>query len=233
MKYNKGCLVCGKELIYTQEFKEVECIECKTKHLTNVTCEDGHYVCDSCHNIDANDYIEKFCLETKEKNPLIIAEELMKNHRIKLHGPEHHFLVPASLITSYYNHLQDNKSKKIKLSIARKRAQDIKGGMCGYFGACGAAIGAGIFISIVSEATPLTTASWGFANKVTGSILVKMGEMGGPRCCKRNTLTSIVMATELLYEEQRIKLFEFEDSKKHCKYKSLNNQCIKQKCPYF
>jgi hypothetical protein len=32
-----------------------------------------------------------------------MALNLMKNPQIKMHGPEHHFLVPAVLLAAYYN----------------------------------------------------------------------------------------------------------------------------------
>ena len=42
-----------------------------------------------------------------------MAIEIMKSPMINMHGPEHHFLVPAVLITSYYN-IKDEKKNKIK-----------------------------------------------------------------------------------------------------------------------
>ena len=39
------------------------------------------------------------------------------------------------------------------------RATDIKGGFCGFYGNCGAAVGTGIYVSIITGATPLTRES--------------------------------------------------------------------------
>lgn len=97
-----GCLVCGKELVYGKTEK-MEYFYCHKIYESNVRCEAGHFVCDKCHSSSANELIENFCIATKLENPLEIALILMKNPKIKMHGPEHHFLVPASLLAAYYN----------------------------------------------------------------------------------------------------------------------------------
>ena len=98
-----NCIVCSKKLEYYQEYKNVKCYYCKKDFLTNVTCIDGHYVCDECHSNPAKEIITQFCKETNLIDPIIIANEIFKKKEIKIHGPEHHYLVPAVLITSYYN----------------------------------------------------------------------------------------------------------------------------------
>jgi len=64
----------------------------------------------------------------------------MKNPKIKMHGPEHHFLVPAVLLSAYYNKKKDSRKKEDKIKEARKRAEKILGGFCGSHGICGAAM---------------------------------------------------------------------------------------------
>lgn len=233
MKYKSGCIVCGKELVYSQETFPVKCQLCKKDFQTNVVCQDKHYICDSCHSKDGFSVIEDFCLESQETNPLEIALDLMEDWRISLHGPEHHFIVPASLLTAYYNFLGKENMKKRKLKVARERASTIQGGMCGYYGSCGAAIGAGIFAAIISDSNPLSKDSWGYSNRQTGMILSEIGEIGGPRCCKRNTYLSIIAASKFLHQEKGIKLFDYENYKPVCKYKAKNKECIKLDCPYF
>lgn len=233
MKYNKGCMICGKELVYTQDYRDVECAICADKFKTNVTCENGHYICDACHNMSGNDFIEEYCANSDETDPIAIACSIMRDPRINLHGPEHHFLVPAALLTAYYNKTGEPKKKKAKLKVAKERASKVPGGFCGYFGSCGAAIGVGIFFSIITEATPLTKETWGLANKSTGSVLMKMGDIGGPRCCKRSTFLAIIEAARMLDEEIGAGLLDFKNIKPFCEYKGNNEQCIKLECPYF
>jgi hypothetical protein len=68
-----------------------------------VRCIGGHFVCDRCHSLAANDLIEQYCLHTGQTDSLEIAVTLMKNPALKMHGPEHHLLVPAVLLAAFYN----------------------------------------------------------------------------------------------------------------------------------
>ena len=232
-KHNINCMICGEELIYSTENRELECIYCGGIYKSNTSCKSGHYVCDICHSKDGIDTIYDYCLKTNKDNPVEMAIELMKSNNINMHGPEHHFLVPAVLLTSYYNVSGQKDIKAKKLRIARERAKKIPGGMCGNYGSCGAGIGAGLFISIISEATPLTRESWGSANKMTGRALTKIGEIGGPRCCKRTTFIAIREASKFVDENFGIKLYEYDKYKIICEFKKFNKQCIGVKCPFY
>ena len=104
MKRNpNACLICGKELIYTEHAKEMECSICHQTFLSNACCEDGHFVCDSCHEAKGLEAIRDFCLSTDLKDPIQIAQQIMQNPFIYMHGPEHHILVGSALLTAYKN----------------------------------------------------------------------------------------------------------------------------------
>lgn len=232
-KHTQDCIICGQELVYFEEEKEVECVYCHKTFKSNVDCLDGHYICDLCHSMDAIGLIENYCVETERTNPIEMAIELMKNPSINMHGPEHHFLVPAVLLASYYNSWDKKDIKIKKLAVAKMRAEDIKGGFCGFYGNCGAGVGTGIYISIITGATPLTKESWGLANLMTGTALVSIAKLGGPRCCKRNIFVSIEEATRLTNEHFNIKFYDYENYSPICSFKSINRECLKIKCPYF
>lgn len=68
---------------------------------------------------------------------------------------------------------------------------------------------------------------------MTAHVLSSIGEIGGPRCCKRNSFTAIIKASEFLFDETGKKLFDFENAKPVCTYKSKNKECIKMDCPFF
>lgn len=231
-KHNVGCMVCGEELVYSDEDREVKCIYCNDIYKSNVICNEGHYICDTCHSKSSIDLIYSYCLNTTEKNPLKMAIELMKSKSVNMHGPEHHFLVPAILITSYYNNIDKSELKERKLSLVKERATKIPGGICGTYGSCGAAVGTGLVISVITEATPLTEESWGLANEMTGHALISMGKNGGPRCCKRNTFTAIEEASKFIEKRLGVKLYDYEDNKIICEFKKYNKQCIGKKCPF-
>lgn len=232
-KHTEDCMICGRELIYFEDYREVECVYCRKEFRSNVACLDGHYVCDDCHSMDGSGLIESYCRKTDKTNPLEMAMELMKSPAINMHGPEHHFLVPAVLITSYYNVLDKKDVKGKKLAVAKARAKDIKGGFCGFYGNCGAAVGAGMYMSIISGATPLTKESWSLANLMTGTALIAMAKIGGPRCCKRNSFIAIEEAAKFTDKHLNVKLYDYEKESPVCSFRLRNRECLKDECPYY
>ncbi len=110
-----GCLVCGKELAYQTAYSDSECCLCHKKCQSNVKCGDGHFVCDQCHSLSANDLMEKLCIDSRSKDPMQPAISLMNSPRLQMHGPEHHFLVPGVLFSTYYNIRNNLEQKEIKM----------------------------------------------------------------------------------------------------------------------
>ena len=86
---------------------------CLEKYDTNVACTDWHFVCDKCHSLPANEFIELTWIKSKLEDPTELSLILMKNSKIKMHGPEHHFLVPAVILSACYNKKKTCR-KKIK-----------------------------------------------------------------------------------------------------------------------
>ncbi|MEW6405666.1 MAG: DUF5714 domain-containing protein [Chloroflexota bacterium] len=228
--FKVDCLLCGQPLVYSGDLHSVECVVCGGAYEAQVTCQQGHYVCDRCHSISANELIEQICIRSESMHPLELADSLMNSPSIKMHGPEHHFLVPAVLLTAYYNQQQNSREKMKKIRMARQRAEHILGGFCGFYGACGAGIGTGIVVSLITDATPLSTESWGLANRMTAESLRCIGELGGPRCCKRGTYTALHAAKGFLQQNLSIQ-FDIPDAIT-CDYSEMNRECTALDCPY-
>ncbi|HTP64516.1 MAG TPA: DUF5714 domain-containing protein [Geobacteraceae bacterium] len=231
MSYKTGCLICGFELSYLAAEEKLPCEYCGREFTVEVCCVNHHYVCDGCHSLAANDLIEQFCRTTRLTDSYRIAITLMKNPGIRMHGPEHHFLVPAALLAAWYNRHVNAMRKDAAIIMARRRAEDIKGGVCGSHGACGAAIGTGIFVSLITGATPLAKEEWRLANQMCAESLRLIAENGGPRCCKRDSFLAIGAAVTFLNEhfgtglpvEKRIS----------CEFALLNRECLGEECPFF
>lgn len=77
-----------------------------------------------------------------------------------MHGPEHHVMVGSALLTAYKNAGGEIDLVKA-LSEMQARGKKVPGGACGFWGACGAGVSAGMFVSIVTGSTPLTNEAWG------------------------------------------------------------------------
>jgi hypothetical protein len=230
MAHRHNCMVCGKELLYSTGNEKVRCEYCLKDHESNVKCEDGHFICDHCHGLKANDLIIQFCTNSTSKDPMEIALHLMRNEKVNMHGPEHHLLVPAVLVCAYYNTTGDVRAKTAKLAEARKRAKNVLGGFCGYYGDCGAAVGTGIFISLITDSTPLSLDGWRLANLMTSKALAKIAEHGGPRCCKRNSYLAIIEAVDFLKEHFEVDLPMAQ--KVVCEFDHMNKECRGKKCPF-
>ncbi len=226
----EGCIICGEDLVYRENTSEMTCSVCGESMPSNADCVNGHFVCDRCHSSDANEYIYRFCAASREKNPIALARAIMKNPSVKMHGPEHHYLVPAVLITAYYNTAGEPENIPRKLETARKRAEKVLGGFCGFYGTCGAGVGAGIFLSIVQNATPLSVDEWRYGNLVTARCLEVIAEHGGPRCCKRDTFLALETTIRFLDEHLGIVL---DSSEVHCEWSEINRECVEYRCPFY
>lgn len=230
MEKTQGCLICEKPLIYLDKKETLKCSFCHENFESMAMCEDGHYVCDDCHGKKGIEYIIEFCENSDSKNPIEILDEIMKNPYIYMHGPEHHVMVGASLLTAYKNAGGEIDLKESLLDM-KSRGEEYPGGSCGFWGCCGAAVSLGMFLSIITKSTPLSKESWGLINQGTGKALKNIGELGGPRCCKRNSFTAVKTGVEFVKENFNIYM-ELPE-KVSCNFYKYNNECLTKGCPYF
>ena len=221
------CLICGAPLKYFEYDELMECAICHKKENSKTACENGHYICNECHT-QGMDSIYRVCLEEKSKDPIAIIKKLMALPFCHMHGPEHHVLVGSALLTAYKNAGGDIDLSKA-LSEMQSRGKKVPGGACGFWGACGAGISAGMFVSIATGSTPLANEAWGLSNKMTSSALGSIGEVAGPRCCKRDSYLAIVKAVDFVKEHLGVKM---ETGKIECTHSAQNNQCIGKRCPF-
>lgn len=221
------CLICGAPLEYLQKDELMECVLCHKTENSKTRCVKGHYVCNDCHT-SGMDSIIGLCLEEKSKNPVEIIEKLMSQPFCHMHGPEHHVMVGAALLAAYKN-AGGNVDLPNALIEIMNRGKSVPGGACGFWGACGAGISSGMFVSIISNSTPLAVEPFALSHQMTSAALGKIGEIGGPRCCKRDSFLSILTAVDFVEKHFGIKM---EKSEIICEYSSKNNQCIGKRCPF-
>ena len=99
----------------------------------------------------------------------------------------------------------------------------------GFWGACGAGISTGMFVSIISESTPLTEEPFGLSHRMTAMSLGEIGQIGGPQCCKRDSYLSILSAINFAAESFNVRM---EKPEIICRHFAQNNQCIGKRCPF-
>ena len=222
------CLICGAPLIYLKTDRLMECAVCHKKENSKTACKSGHYVCSECH-MQGMDSIIGVCLADNSKDPISIIKKLMSLPFCHMHGPEHHVMVGAALLTAYKNAGGDIDLPKA-LSEMQARGKRVPGGACGFWGACGAGISSGMFVSIVTGSTPLAGKEWQLSNFMTSEALNVIASNGGPRCCKRNSYLAIIKAVEFAKERLGVKM---ECGEVKCTHFAQNNQCIGKRCPFW
>ena len=174
--------------------------------------------------------IIEVCLQEKRKNPVAIFNQIAQMDFIRIHGPEHHILDGAALLTAFYN-----AGGKIDLENSLKelmqRGLQMPGATCGMWGVCGAVSSMGAAFSIIDGTGPLSSdASWGKHMEFTSKALYSLSKTGGPRCCKRDAFLSFQQAIEFINDNYDV---ELESDSIECLFNEKNEQCIKEKCPFY
>ena len=221
------CLICKAPLEYLTQDEMMECAICHKTELSKTRCVNGHYVCSDCHT-QGMDSIFGLCLAEMTCDPVAILEKMMSMPFCHMHGPEHHVMVGAALLTAYKNAGGTLDLEKA-LREMYHRGKGVPGGSCGFWGACGAGISAGQFFAIATDSTPLATVPWGLSNQMTAKALDSIGKNGGPRCCKRDSYLAILAAVDFAAEHLGVRM---EASLPVCTRSHRNNQCVRNRCPF-
>ena len=221
------CLICKAPLEYLVQDEMMECAICHRQELSKTRCTEGHYVCSDCHT-QGMDSIFGLCLSETSRDPIAILEKMMSMPFCHMHGPEHHVMVGAALLTAYKNAGADIDLPKA-LQEMYSRGKAVPGGVCGFWGACGAGISAGQFVAIATASTPLAVEPWGLSNRMTAKALDSIGKVGGPRCCKRDSCLAILAAIDFAAEHLNVHM---ERTTPVCTRSKQNNQCIGKRCPF-
>ena len=208
----------------------MHCEICGKSFEGHAVCENGHYVCDACHASPAEGVVRSVVLNSSSKDPVDIADEIMASSFVHMHGPEHHFIVGASLLCAFCNTYGEVDLENA-LNAVISRGKKVPGGFCGMAGCCGAAVSAGIFLSVILKATPMSKEEWALSNRMTSRCLEAVSRLGGPRCCKRDSYTTILAAAEFLREELGKPLGVSDEIL--CSHFGENAECLKVECPYF
>lgn len=165
-----------------------------------------------------------------EKNPVKMAQSVMKEGFINIHGPEHHFLDGACFLAAYKNAGGKLDIEKALDALA-ERTIKMPGAACGLWGVCGAASSVGAALAVINETGPLTSNEFYSHNmEFTSAVLSRMSKIGGPRCCKRNAFLSLKYITQFVKDKYGV---EMDSGSITCDFSPANKQCLKEKCPFY
>lgn len=169
------------------------------------------------------------CLKNKSCDPVEIFNDISRMDFIPMHGPEHHVLDGACILTAFHN-AGGNIDLERALEMMMNEGMKMPIGSCGLWGVCGAVTSIGAALSIIDRTRSIAPAQlWGDRMNPTSSAVYRMSEIGGPRCCKRNGYISMTEAIKYINANFDVKLPIYNVK---CTFSDKNPQCLKEKCPY-
>ncbi len=219
-------MVCGAPLVYFETNQRQTCHFCNRNIAANACCSEGHFVCDDCHRDDAALIIESICLHSDIDDPALLMQTIRSHQGMRIHGPEHHILVPAVILAALRNNghpITDNQ-----LITAIERGRTICGGACAFFGACGAATGVGIAVSLVLDANPVDAVKRTLVLGAVQSVLARIASFEAARCCQRDAWLAFTEAAPIL---EGLIGVTFPVTRLRCAQFAVNKECIRNHCP--
>lgn len=230
-RHAENCMVCGAPLTYQTLAVDKRCDYCGEIFPATVFCPNGHYVCEECHGAGYYSFLEKTVYSTTSKNPMEIAELLLKGELLPSLGGEHHAIVTTALLAAVKNYGQIVLQGKVVQTVTEqdilegiRRMKQIPSCTCAYHGACGAGLGVGAFFSILYRATCAQDTERTLTMRASNAALSAIANNGGPGCCKQSVRTAILVGVELLKEFCHVRLpisharcFHMQDTTHGCK----------------
>jgi len=224
--HTSGCMVCGKELIANANTEEISCYYCGQPFKSSVYCTDRHYVCDICHSSTGLEIMRRVCAGSTETDATALMQAIRSHPSFPMHGPEHHSLVPAVILTALRNNGYNISQQQIDTAI--ERGKTVIGGACGFMGACGTGVGAGIALSILMESNPYHAEKRQKVMQATSRVLDEIGKYTAARCCQRDSWIALSAIANIIREELGIAL---PVGKIECQQFAKNKECIYHQCP--
>ncbi len=223
----EGCMVCGAPLVYLETAEGMTCAYCGRELPSSARCEAGHFVCDACHAGDALEVIATVLEASPERDMVRLLAKVRRHPAIPVHGPEHHALVPAVIVTAARNSGMALGARHLRTAIERGRT--VAGGACGFLGACGAALGVGAAFSVILGANPYRGDLRRRLHEVTTDILREIGELAAARCCQRDSWIALRGAARWSREVLGVELPA--DEPLACDQFRTNRDCLRAACP--
>lgn len=175
------------------------------------------------------DLIIKEIRSETSTSPVQIFRNMARKGYISMHGPEHHVLDGACILMAYYN---ASGTIDIDAALIKIRQEGLRmpGAMCGLWGVCGAVTSIGAALAIIDSTGPLSSdGTWGRHMEFTSAAVGRLGEVNGPRCCKRDAMLAFEQAVDFINNNYDVTL---QKDAYACEYSSRNAQCIGDRCPY-
>jgi hypothetical protein len=227
-RYAAECMVCGDPLLYLEYDQPKKCSFCGIIKTANAVCKNDHFICDDCHGGNAVDVVRQICLNTDMTDMIKLLNLIRSHPSIPLHGPEHHFIVPGVIVATYRNLSGAATDEDILTAI--DRGKTIPGGVCAFWGGCGAALGVGVAFAVLLKGNPIKAGERKIVQQITGAIINELNNLEAARCCQRETWTALKTAAKL--SEAYLPIPLVANGSTVCSQQSKNKECMGKECPY-
>lgn len=168
------------------------------------------------------------CMEMSGTDPYEIFHTIAQKDHVRIHGPEHHVLDGACILTAFHN-AGGGIDLPSALQTLMGEGLRMPGAACGLWGVCGAVTSIGAALAIIDGTGPLSAEDWGSHMEYTSAALAQLAKTGGPRCCKRDAFLSMEQAVGYIKNRYGIAL---DLMPIRCDFSPRNAQCIGTRCPY-
>jgi hypothetical protein len=225
-------MVCGETLAYHGKSVVVSCNYCKKSEQGHITCPNGHYICDHCHNQDAMRIIEEIVYTTQSNDPFAIAELAMSFPNLPMLGCQHAYIAGGALMAALKNEGIAKISNDDIKEMFERTSKQAHGGYCGLTGVCGVTPAIGACFALLFGSKCGTDTEQRTTMEVVSIVTRAITEITGPSCCKAYVRAALEVATAFLRENQDIRLPTAESTRCASSAKHPHG-CRESQCPYF
>lgn len=231
-KKTEHCMVCGKRLAYHDKAGELECIYCGRVEHGHISCPNGHYICETCHNRDAMRVIEDIIFASKSEDPFEISELAMRQPGIPMLGCQHAYIAGGALMAAIKNEGSRGITNEEIKEVFRRTRKQAHGGYCGLTGVCGVAPAIGACFAVLTGSKCGTDQEQRITMEAVNRVSRAIADLTGPSCCKAYVRASLEAAADYLGESLGIVLPSSRSIT--CNYSSRHpHGCREMRCPYF
>lgn len=225
-------MVCGSSLTYLEKAIEVTCSYCKKLEPGHISCPEGHYVCDACHNRDAMKIIEDLALTTKSRDPFEVANLMMGFPGLPMLGCQHAYIAGGAFMAAVKNEGSRGITNSDIEEVFQRTEKQAHGGYCGLSGVCGIAPALGACFAVLTGSKCGTDQEQRTTMEAVTRITRAITDLTGPSCCKAYVWTSLDAAVNYLKESIGIVLPSGRSI--ICGYSGKHpHGCREERCPYF
>ncbi|KUO41887.1 MAG: hypothetical protein APU95_03995 [Hadesarchaea archaeon YNP_N21] len=225
------CPICGGEMHELKPPKKLQCYFCGEIGDANLTCEQNHFICETCRLATAQEIIERIGISAREADPIEIANKLMVHPAIPVYGIEHHSITAVALFRAVKN-LKGEKVEKKDIKKLLALTQKIPYGSCGFLGVCGAAAGVGAALSALLKASYMSDRERTLAMNCASEANIEIAEEGGPRCCIESVYIALDVASRAVNQIFGLKMNP-KLPIKSCKFPEKAPDCRRERCKFF